>query len=135
MFDPRVQAVMDKVDGLRKTTHDAWQVPREEALLLAQIVRMGRCTSLCEIGVSYGFSTLHLAAATHEHGGHIHAFDISPKKVKAATAHLGEAGLAGVVTIHLGDARELVKTVAPAKPYDFAFIVSVRPTPSSHRPA
>jgi predicted O-methyltransferase YrrM len=39
------------------------RVPAEEARVLAQIVRAARCRSICEIGTSYGFSTLHLTAA------------------------------------------------------------------------
>jgi predicted O-methyltransferase YrrM len=122
VFDPKVQAVIDKVDALRQRVDDHWQIPRDEALVLAQLVRLGRCVSLCEIGVSYGFSTLHLAAATRECGGHVHGFEMSDKKVAAATAHLREAGLIDTVTIHPGDARETVAAVNPPTPYDFVFI-------------
>jgi predicted O-methyltransferase YrrM len=122
MFDPQVQAVIDKVDGLRHQVGDHWQIPRDEALVLAQLVRLGRCTSICEIGVSYGFSTLHLAAATRECGGHVHAFEMSDKKIAAATRNLTEAGLIDTVTIHPGDARQMLAAFTPTKPYDFAFI-------------
>ena len=67
MFDAKVQAVIDQVDRLRDQVDDHWQIPAEEALLLAQLVRLHRAVSLVEIGVSYGFSTLHLAAAASEH--------------------------------------------------------------------
>ncbi len=122
MFAPRIQAVMDKVDGLRTQVNDHWQIPREEALLLAQLVQLGRCTSICEIGTSYGFSTLHLAAATQPLGGHVDTFDLNPKKVSAATEHLKQAGLIDCVSLHQGDARTLVAQVTPRRPYDFAFI-------------
>ncbi len=62
MFPDPIQSVIDRVD-LRATVDDHWQIPREEALLLAQLVSIGRFVSICEIGTSYGFSTLHLAAA------------------------------------------------------------------------
>lgn len=122
MFEPRIQAVMDKVDALRHQVDDHWQVPKAEALVLAQLVRVGRCLSVCEIGVSYGYSTLHLAAAVRDQGGQLHGFDISPKKVAAATDHLREAGLLDTATLHLGDARQTVAGFTPAKPYDFVFI-------------
>lgn len=122
MFDTKIQGVMDRVDALRHQVDDHWQIPRDEALLLAQIVRIGRFRSLCEIGTSYGYSTLHLAAAAAEHGGRVHSIDMNPKKTAAARRHLQEAALAGHVTLHTGDARQVLTTLAPDEPFDFAFI-------------
>ena len=119
-------AAIDQVDALRNSVDDHWQIPRDEALVLAQLVRVGRCVSICEIGVSYGFSTLHLAAATREFGGHVHGFEMSSKKIAAATEHLRQAGLIDTVTLHLGDARQTVAAVTPAQPYDFAFIYATK---------
>ncbi len=132
MFDARVQAVMDHTDRLRHQVDDHWQVPRDEALLLAQLVRIGRCVSVCEIGTSYGFSTLHLAAAAREVGGHVHSIDISQKKIDAAAGHLDEAGLLGVVTLHLGDARLVLRSIKPEKPFDFVFIDAVKAQSSDY---
>lgn len=127
MFHSAIQAVMDRVDRLRTQVDDHWQIPRDEALVLAQIVRIGRFKSLCEVGVSYGFSTLHLAAAAKEHGGHVHAIDLSDKKIKAATANFTDAGLIDTVSLYLGDAREVLKTLKPKDPIDFAFIDADKP--------
>ncbi len=109
MFEEKIERVIDRVDSLRHEVDDHWQIPRDEARLLAQIVRIGRFRSLCEIGVSYGFSTLHLAAAASGHGGHVHAIDISEKKIRAATANLSDAGLMDHVTLYLGDAQKYSK--------------------------
>jgi predicted O-methyltransferase YrrM len=126
MFPPQVQSVLDKVDRLRDQVDDHFQIAREEAMLLAQLVRIGRCASICEVGTSYGFSTLHLAAAALENGGHVHSFEINPKKVAAAMQHLREAGLVDVVTLHHCDARERLKTLKPRLPFDFLFIDAVK---------
>lgn len=126
MFNDAVTAVIDKVDALRHQVDDHWQIPRDEAMLLAQLVRIGRCVSLLEIGVSYGFSTLHLAAATRLNGGHVHAVDLSPKKIAAARSHLTEAGLIDTVTLHEGDARRLIGQLQPQRPFDFVFIDAVK---------
>src|SRR5690606_22253919 len=88
--------------------------------------RVGRCVSICEIGTSYGFSALHLAAATAPIGGHMHCFDPSEKKIEAATKNLQQAGLADVVTLHLGDARTEVPRCNPSQPFDFVFIDAVK---------
>jgi predicted O-methyltransferase YrrM len=126
MFNARIRKVIDQVDLLRHKVVDHWQIPRDEAEILAQIVRIGRCRSICEIGASYGFSTLHLAAATAEADGWMHSFEISEKKIAATAEHLRQAGLLDRVTLHLGDARETVAKTKPQRPYDFAFIDAVK---------
>jgi predicted O-methyltransferase YrrM len=122
MFDDRVRAVIDRVDRLRHEVDDHWQIPRDEANLLAQIAVIGRFASICEIGTSYGFSTLHLAVAARKTGGRVHTIDKEPRKVAAATANLREAGLDDVVTLHQGDALEVLATIRPQAPFDFVFI-------------
>lgn len=126
MFNSVVATVVDQVDALREQVDDHWQIPREEAQLLAQLVRAGRCRSICEVGMSYGFSTLHLAAATQVFGGTVHSFEKDPKKVEAAGKHLAQAGLDRVVRQHPGDARQTLGQVKPDKPYDFVFIDAVK---------
>ncbi len=105
MFSERIQTVIDRVDRLRDQVDDHWQIPADEALVLAQLISIGRCVSICEIGTSYGFSTLHLAAAARRQDGHVHTIDQDPKKVAAAAQNLRDAGLDDVVTMHQGDAR------------------------------
>jgi len=122
MFTDTVQAAIDKVDRLRETTDDHYQIPAEQGRVMAQILRIGRCRSMCEIGVSYGFSTLHLAAVADEHAGHVQAIDIAERKCNAARDHLTEAGLIDRVTIHCGDAREILPEIQPDEPFDFVFI-------------
>ena len=122
MFSDRIKGVIDRVDRLRNQVDDHWQIPRDEAIVLAQLVRIGRCISICEIGTSYGFSTLHLAAAATAHSGRVHSVDADPKKVKAAGESLKEAGLAEIVTLHEGDAQTVLTSIKPQALFDFVFI-------------
>mgnify|MGYP002624476782 CR=1 FL=1 len=122
MFTDTIDAVIDRVDAIRHKVDDHWQIPRDEAQVLAGLVLAMGATSICEIGCSYGFSTLHLAGAVAINGGRLHGFDLSEKKVNATTTHLAEAGLQSVATIHHGDARQTVKAFVPERPYDFVFI-------------
>lgn len=122
MFSPEVQAVIDRVDALRDQVDDHWQIPAAEGRLLAQVVRAGLCMSVCEIGTSYGFSTLHLAAAARANGGHVHSIDIDPRKTEAAEGYLREAGLLDAVTLHTGKAQDVLAEFKPQRAIDFAFI-------------
>ncbi len=126
MFNERVRRVIEEVNQLREKVDDHWQIPSDEALVLAQLVRIGRCVSICEVGTSYGFSTLHFAAVAREQGGHVHSIDNNPRKVEAARKHLEAAGLADYVTLHLGDAREVIPALTPQEPFDFIFLDAVK---------
>ncbi len=122
MFSDSIQAVIDRVDRLRIQVDDHWQIPSDEGRVLAQLVSIGRFVSICEIGTSYGFSTLHLAAAASGHGGHVDTIDHDPKKVTAASKNLRDAGLDRFVTLHQGDARQILASIQPRSPFDFVFI-------------
>lgn len=126
MFSKKIQQVINQVDKLRDQVDDHWQVSSQEALLLAQLVRLGSCKSICEIGMSYGFSTLHLTAATSEFKGHLHSIDNDPKKIKATGEHLFQAGLKDFATLHLGDGTEQLANLKPEHPFDFVFIDAVK---------
>jgi predicted O-methyltransferase YrrM len=122
MFPQRIQDVIARVDALREKVSDHWQIPSDEAKILAQLVRIGRCRSICEIGTSYGYSALHFAAATAEFGGHVHTIDPDAKKIAAARSHLADAGLLDQVTLHQGRAQDVLGAVQPRFPFDFVFI-------------
>jgi hypothetical protein len=51
MFSERIQTVIDRVDRLRDQVDDHWQIPADEARVLAQLISIGGCVSICEIGI------------------------------------------------------------------------------------
>jgi predicted O-methyltransferase YrrM len=62
---------------------------------------------IVEFGTSFGISTLYLAAAIRDNGGGtVVGSELEPSKRERARAHLAEAGLAELVDVRLGDARE-----------------------------
>ena len=126
MFEHRIQCVIDRVNMLRHEVDDHWQIPADQAALLGQLVHAARCCSICEIGTSYGFSTLHLAAATARSDGHVDTFDVSERKTQAATGHLRDAGLLDRVTLHTGKAQQILPTLRPERPFDFVFLDAVK---------
>jgi predicted O-methyltransferase YrrM len=75
--------------------------------LLYTLVRASRPGTVVEFGTSFGISTIHLAAAVRDNGaGRVVSTELNAAKVARARANLAEAGLADVVTILEGDARE-----------------------------
>ena len=82
-------------------------VSPEGGRLLYTLIRASRPSTVVEFGTSFGISTIHLAAAVRDNGtGRVVSTELNAAKVARARANLAEAGLADVVTILAGDARE-----------------------------
>jgi predicted O-methyltransferase YrrM len=74
-----------------------------------------------DFATSVGFSALYLAAAVRDNvGGRVIGAEIVPAKIATARRNLEEAGLAEVVDIRAGDARQTLKHLGG--PVDFALI-------------
>jgi predicted O-methyltransferase YrrM len=88
-------------------------VSPEGGRLIYTLVRASRPDTVVEFGTSFGISTIHLAAAVLDNGaGRVISTELSAAKVARARANLAEAGLADLVTIMEGDARETLATLA-----------------------
>jgi predicted O-methyltransferase YrrM len=75
-----------------------------------------------EFGTSFGISTLYLAAAVRDNGGgEVIGSELEPTKRERALAHLAEAGLADLVDVRLGDARETLARNS-SEPVDLLFL-------------
>jgi predicted O-methyltransferase YrrM len=123
--DQKIQAAIDELDALRKTRDDHWQIPRVEGELLHHIALSANAKVIVEVGTSYGFSGLFWGAALKQTGGRLHTIDISEKKFDSSKQTFAAAGLGGVITNHLGDAREILKAIDG--PIDLAFIDADKP--------
>jgi predicted O-methyltransferase YrrM len=87
-------------------------VAPDSGRLLYSLVRALKPSTIVEYGMSYGISTLHLAAAVRDNGtGHIVTTEMSSHKLAAARATFAEAGVDDLITILEGDARTTLKTV------------------------
>jgi len=126
MLSPAAEKVARRLDEEAKSKDDAWQIPAAEAAAIHQIVLATGCRSVLEIGVSYGFSTLHLAHAVRLNKGTMHAIDASEKKISAARANLNEAGVIDIVSLHLGRAQDVLRSLVPRMPFDCLFIDAVK---------
>jgi predicted O-methyltransferase YrrM len=89
--------------------------------LLYILARAARPRLVVEFGLSYGISTLYLAAAVTDNGsGRVVSTELNPVKAAQARASLDEAGVGGVVAILVGDARETLRGVA--EPVDLVLL-------------
>jgi predicted O-methyltransferase YrrM len=113
------RVVMRELERLR-IREDALQVPRDEAEALYDLILARKCKVGVEIGTSYGYSGLHLAAALAQTGGILHTIDISRKKYDASREAFKRAGFTDIIVSHLGDARRVLPVILGN--FDFVFL-------------
>jgi predicted O-methyltransferase YrrM len=85
-------------------------ISRETGRLLYMLARTRRARCIVEFGLSFGISTIHLAAALRDNGGgRLITTEMEPGKIARARKNLEEAGLADLVEIRAGDALETLR--------------------------
>jgi predicted O-methyltransferase YrrM len=114
--------------------NDARETPRGKRLLnitpetgqfLAILVKSVRATRILEIGTSNGYSTIWLAWAARDTGGHVTTIERAADKAAMAHANLERAGLAGRVAVRQGVALDLLAHLSG--PFDLIFLDADRP--------
>lgn len=96
-------------------------VDRPSGRFLYNLVRTQGSRAVVEFGMSFGISTIHLAAAVRDNGaGRVITTELDAGKVRRATSHLQEAGLLDVVEIRHGDALETLRDLPG--PVDLVFL-------------
>ncbi|MFD4136047.1 O-methyltransferase [Streptomyces goshikiensis] len=89
--------------------------------LLHLLVRTLRPRNPVEFGASYGASAIQIAAALRDNGsGHLTTSELDGGKVQKTRANLAEAGLADLVTVLEGDARDTLGALT--EPVDFILL-------------
>jgi predicted O-methyltransferase YrrM len=110
-------------------SEDEWMGHRDEFLisigrhtgqLLNLLIKGAKAQNILEIGTSYGHSTVWLAEAAHATGGRVMTIDCAANKHDYARAMLAKARLAAQVEFCLGDAREMIASLAG--PFDFVLL-------------
>lgn len=113
-----------EAERVSRETEDHWVRARslrpDAAHWLLLLASAADARAVLEIGTSVGYSTVHLALAARETGGHLTTLELMPAKFEAARANLARAGLSESVTQKLGDARELLADLPGS--WDLVFV-------------
>jgi predicted O-methyltransferase YrrM len=89
-------------------------VSRETGSLLYMLARSSNAKTIVEFGMSFGISTLHLAAALRDNGGgRLITCEFEPSKIARAKANLAAGGLLDLVEIREGDALQTLRSDLP----------------------
>lgn len=118
--DRKIQAVIDRVEKLC-LEGPVYMIGRKKAVRLAELVREKKPQVVVECGTALGYSGLWIARELKAAGhGKLITIEISPERAKQSQKHFREAGVDDVITIKVGDARQVVKQIE--QPVDFLFI-------------
>jgi predicted O-methyltransferase YrrM len=115
----RVHSEMDKTklphldSRQQELLRDAYiPVGPETGRLLYQLARARPARLIVEFGLSFGLSTIHLAAAVKDNGmGRVITTELEPSKIKRAKENLREAKLLDHVEIREGDATKTLAKI------------------------
>ncbi|HEU5349626.1 MAG TPA: class I SAM-dependent methyltransferase [Ktedonobacterales bacterium] len=125
--DATLQALLDELYAAGQT-NDADEDNRAKkmlnlepatAQLISTLIQLGKRHQILEIGTSNGYSTIWLATAAQPHGGSVVSIDRDPAKHTLADENLRRAGVRGAVTLHVGDATQIVAELPG--PFDCVF--------------
>ncbi|MBG8552725.1 O-methyltransferase [Hymenobacter guriensis] len=87
--------------------------------LLSMLSYMVRPRRVLELGTFTGYSALCLAEGLAE-GGELHTVEQNPELESRIRRYVAEAGMAGQVHLHIGDARQILPALAET--WDLVFI-------------
>jgi predicted O-methyltransferase YrrM len=150
LLDPQVNAVIARLEKTTKrpsnggphgdpaNSHDpfayadyGFSIHPVQGNLIYLLCRAQRARRVAEFATSVGMSALYAAAAVRDNGGGVViGSELVPQKAYAAWRNLTEAGLAHLVDIRQGDARDTLRDLGG--PVDFMLIDG---WPSPHEPS
>src|SRR5215210_5255153 len=98
-------------------------VSATEGKLLRMLAEMVGARRILEIGTLGGYSAIHLARALPENGSLI-SLELDERHADVARENVADAGLANLVEVRVGDARELLAGMVEngEGPFDVVFI-------------
>jgi len=88
--------------------------------LLKMVCKMINPTNILEIGTFTGYSVISMAEGLSGNESHIDTIEINDELQPTIEKFINKANLADKITLHFGDAREIIPTIN--KKYDLVFI-------------
>jgi predicted O-methyltransferase YrrM len=89
---------------------------------LHDLILKNNFTSVLELGTSIGYSTLWIADALSQTGGHVHTIEHSLNKIPVAKKYFVESGLEHLITFHEGNILDTLEQFPSDITFDFVFM-------------
>ena len=118
-FDNTTQEILVE---LEKTQRDFWNISRQTAEFLHQIIINEGFVSGIEVGTSNGYSGIWLGKAFKNNGGNLNTIEFYEKRYSIAQANFEKCDVADVITIRPGEAIKVLEYLPEDLVFDFAFV-------------
>ena len=118
--DSLLQQVSENLKAEFPQLH-AIQIGAEEGKLLQMLVCMAGVRTIVEVGSLAGYSALWMARGLPE-GGMLHAINSDPAHARLARQHFAMSEVVDRLTLHEGDAKQILPTLEGEAPFDMIFI-------------
>lgn len=112
--------LQDLMGRLEQTADEFWNVSRENGRFLSFLAQAVGARRILEVGTSNAYSTLWFAQALARTDGHIDTIEFDADRHARARANVAEARMDHRITLHHGDALEIIPTLNG--PYDLVFL-------------
>lgn len=106
-------------EGMKRRDEFLLPVGVEVGQFLNSLIKGSKAINILEVGTSYGYSTIWLAEAAKQTGGHVFTLEIDQHKSDYAKKQLAAAGLDKFATPIVTDAVEWIKKTQ----YTFDFVL------------
>ena len=101
--------------------NDIPNISDETARFLTDMISISLARDVLELGTANGYSTIRIALALRETGGHITSVDYSAPSYDEAVENIKATGLDDIATLIFGNALEELPKFTPES-FDFIFI-------------
>lgn len=101
----KIAAILEEI---KKEYPQMLSVAPAEGKFLSMQTRLSSAKEVLEIGTSRGYSALWIASALKQTGGRLATIDILKERSEEAREYAEKAGVANLITFHIGDAHKLV---------------------------
>lgn len=118
-FDQTTQDILQK---LEKTQHDFWNISRQTAEFMYNLIVDGGIKNVIEVGTSNGYSGIWLGKALKKTGGKLLTIEFYEKRIELAKENFKKCGVDDIIEIKQGDASTVLEYLPDDFKIDFAFV-------------
>jgi predicted O-methyltransferase YrrM len=118
-----LNSVLEKLENATELRNENWCLSPSACQLLLILAKSIGAKTICEVGTSIGFSTLHLAQVAEHTGGKVRTIEYYDSRQSQAKQSISDAGLGEFVDFHQGRALNILNEfVADNIAFDFVFV-------------
>ena len=117
--DDNEQKIFDVLENIRRN-QSYRNVPPQDGRFFRIMAEAMNAKNIVEIGTSTGYSGIWFGMALQKTGGKLTTYEIDAGRAATARENFKKAGMAGIITLVLGDAHEEVKNLKD--PIDILFL-------------